>query len=72
MNENDKTTSGARIPMVTQTDEQLESNPAAPTGPPERNARLDVLRGVAVLGILIMNIQSFSMISSAYFNPPAY
>ncbi|MDE0864228.1 MAG: DUF418 domain-containing protein [Rubripirellula sp.] len=33
---------------------------------------LDVLRGVATLGILIMNIQSFSMISSAYFNPTAY
>ncbi|MEN8202088.1 MAG: DUF418 domain-containing protein [Bacteroidota bacterium] len=33
---------------------------------------LDVLRGVAVLGILIMNIQSFSMPSAAYINPTAY
>ena len=33
---------------------------------------LDVLRGIAVLGILIMNIQSFSMISEAYINPTAY
>lgn len=33
---------------------------------------LDVLRGVAVLGILLMNVQSFSMIEWAYFNPTAY
>jgi uncharacterized protein len=31
-----------------------------------------VLRGFAVLGILIMNIQSFSMIGAAYLNPYAY
>ena len=33
---------------------------------------IDVLRGVAVLGIVIMNIQSFSMPSAAYINPMAY
>ncbi|MEE9371766.1 MAG: DUF418 domain-containing protein [Saprospiraceae bacterium] len=33
---------------------------------------IDLLRGIAVLGILIMNIQSFSMPSSAYINPTAY
>jgi uncharacterized protein len=33
---------------------------------------VDVLRGVALLGILLMNIQSFSMIGAAYFNPTAY
>ena len=33
---------------------------------------LDALRGFALLGILIMNIQSFSMISSAYLNPTSY
>ena len=33
---------------------------------------LDLLRGIAVLGILIMNIQSFSMPSAAYTNPMAY
>jgi uncharacterized protein len=31
-----------------------------------------VLRGFAILGILIMNIQSFSMIEAAYLNPTAY
>ena len=30
---------------------------------------LDLLRGFAVLGILIMNITSFSQISMAYMNP---
>ena len=30
---------------------------------------LDLLRGFAVLGILIMNITSFSQISIAYLNP---
>ena len=33
---------------------------------------IDLLRGVAVLGILLLNIQAFSMIESAYFNPTAY
>lgn len=33
---------------------------------------LDVLRGFALLGILVMNIQSFSMIEAAYMNPTAY
>lgn len=39
---------------------------------PDRIHSMDVLRGVAVLGILIMNIQSFSMISAAYINPMAF
>jgi uncharacterized protein len=43
-----------------------------PTAPSERLMSLDVLRGFAVLGILIMNIQSFSMIEAAYINPAAY
>jgi uncharacterized protein len=38
----------------------------------ERIISLDVLRGFAVLGILVMNIQSFSMIGAAYLNPNAY
>ncbi len=42
------------------------------TFPSERIISIDVLRGVAVLGILIMNIQSFSMIGAAYINPTAY
>src|SRR5512133_1098766 len=33
---------------------------------------LDVIRGFAVFGILLMNVQGFSMISAAYMNPTAY
>jgi len=38
----------------------------------ERIISLDLLRGLAVLGILVMNIQSFSMPTAAYINPTAY
>jgi uncharacterized protein len=38
----------------------------------ERVRSLDVLRGVAVLGILYMNIQSFAMIEAAYSAPSSY
>lgn len=40
--------------------------------PVARIEALDVLRGFAVLGILVMNIQSFTMIEAAYMNPAAY
>jgi uncharacterized protein len=43
-----------------------------PVGDGERIAALDVLRGFALLGIFVMNVQSFSMISAAYLNPTAY
>lgn len=45
---------------------------AAPVTPAERIVALDVLRGFALLGILIMNIQWFSMPMAAYFNPTVY
>ncbi len=45
---------------------------ANPTLPSNRIISIDVLRGIAVLGILIMNIQHFSMIGAAYINPTAY
>lgn len=43
-----------------------------PIDPAERYQSLDIIRGVAILGILIMNIQSFSMIEAAYLNPTAF
>jgi len=48
---------------------QLEFRAINPT---QRIQSIDFLRGIAVLGILIMNIQSFSMIGAAYINPMAY
>lgn len=56
----------------------MNTNPS-PIGPPaprlttstERIVTIDVLRGVALLGILVMNIRSFAMIEAAYFNPLA-
>jgi len=43
-----------------------------PTSEAARITSIDVLRGFAVLGILVMNVQSFSMPIAAYSNPPAY
>ena len=45
---------------------------AAPVAPSERIQAMDVLRGVALCGILIVNIQHFSMINQAVFNPSVY
>ena len=48
-----------------------ESAPARPA-PPERIHQLDVVRGIAVMGILAMNIVAFAMPFQAYMNPTAY
>jgi uncharacterized protein len=50
----------------------LKSQEAGPVAEKERILSMDVLRGFALLGILPMNIQYFSMISAAYENPTAY
>jgi uncharacterized protein len=42
---------------------------AAPVPNSERIASIDVLRGVAILGILMMNIYAFAMPFAAYSNP---
>jgi uncharacterized protein len=44
----------------------------APATGPRRIATLDVIRGVAVMGILIMNIVAFAMPEVAYMNPAAF
>ena len=44
-------------------------------GPVVEDARIDsidVLRGFALLGILVMNVQLFAMPEAAYYNPTAY
>ena len=45
---------------------------AGPVVQTERIDAIDVLRGFALLGILLMNVQSFAMPQAAYFNPTAY
>jgi uncharacterized protein len=42
------------------------------TSAPARVATLDVIRGVAVMGILLMNIVAFAMPEAAYMNPAAF
>jgi uncharacterized protein len=44
----------------------------APVAQSERIDSLDILRGFALLGILVMNIMAFAMPFSAYFNPTAF
>lgn len=59
-------------------EDNVEHNtPAKPTidAPVTEQARLislDILRGFAIMGILIVNIQAFAMIFPAYANPYAY
>ena len=38
----------------------------------KRIVTLDIIRGIAVMGIFSVNITAFAMIEGAYFNPPAY
>jgi uncharacterized protein len=52
--------------------DELTSRPAGPVTDGERLACLDALRGVAVLGILVMNIYAFAMPFPAYSNPLAW
>ena len=52
--------------------DESRANYAGPTLDRERIDSLDILRGFALLGILIMNIQSFSMPFNAYLIPNSY
>ena len=49
--------------------DELPSTKAGPVTAAERLVCLDALRGVAVLGILVMNIYAFAMPMAAYSNP---
>ncbi|NQX75854.1 MAG: DUF418 domain-containing protein [Epibacterium sp.] len=45
---------------------------ATPIQASDRIESIDVLRGFALLGILVMNIQSFAMVEAAYFDPSQF
>ncbi len=42
------------------------------TTSPDRILTLDVIRGIAVMGIFSVNVVGMAMIESAYFYPPDY
>lgn len=48
-----------------------ELNSSAPVAPGERIVALDLMRGIAVLGILLANVTAFGHADLAYFWPPA-
>ena len=52
--------------------EAAVDEPVPPAPPPKRIATLDIVRGIAVMGILAMNIVAFAMPFQAYMNPIAY
>jgi len=52
--------------------EAAVDEPVPPAPPPKRIATLDIVRGIAVMGILAMNIVAFAMPFQAYMNPVAY
>jgi uncharacterized protein len=59
--------------MIYRSASDFDASPVSPSPvvQTERIVSLDVLRGFALLGILVVNVQSFSMISAAYLNPTA-
>ena len=48
---------------------ELATRKAAPVAGSERINSIDTLRGIAVAGILVMNIYGFAMPFAAYMNP---
>lgn len=54
------------------TDTAASEEAAVDAPAPQRIATLDIVRGIAVMGILAMNIVAFAMPFQAYVNPLAY
>jgi uncharacterized protein len=50
----------------------MTQNLAEPMALKSRLMNIDIIRGIALLGILLMNIQAFSMNFSAYSNPTSF
>jgi len=51
--------------------EAAVDEPVPPAPPPRRIATLDIVRGIAVIGFLAMNIVAFAMPFLTYMNPMA-
>ena len=62
----------AKKALGRETDRRQAYNPGIREPESARIDSIDVLRGFALLGILIMNIQLFAMPEAAYYNPTAY
>ena len=63
----------SETPRATDQSQPVETLPVpGPVTERERITSIDVLRGFVVLGILVMNIRSFSMVTAAYMNPHVY
>ncbi len=58
--------------MMTTTEPSVSPDGARPVAPTERINSIDMLRGIAVVGILVMNIYGFAMPFAAYMNPLAH
>jgi len=63
---NDQSVPADELPEV------IRPQSAVPVAGSERYNSIDTLRGIAVLGILVMNIYLFAMPAAAYSNPLAY
>ncbi len=55
--------------MTSETEQEAVQTPAAPVGEPQRIRSLDVLRGFALFGVLVMNMQAFADVFAVYMNP---
>lgn len=58
-----------RPPTPAQDLSETASQAPAPVARTDRIVAIDVLRGFAVLGILIVNVRGFATVSAAYLNP---
>ena len=65
----DRIPGGPLIPRDAGAAQTPAAVPDSPVAKSERIVAIDVLRGFAVLGILIVNIQGFARVASAYMNP---
>lgn len=75
MTSTDTTTGDAAPDDATNDIRGADAQPGArpkPVSVTDRFESLDVLRGVAILGILMLNVQAFLMAPNAYVYPPAH